>query len=262
MAFEAMPTRGGAPKRISEQEALGLALRRLRKRADLTQDQAAERAGVVVQSWRRYEWGERDLSYDKLGKLAEALGATREELLAERAVVIHEAPGRIVDLARERQGRARAKEELGPLTIRERVQAGAWLAADDLDQGEARALPSARDPRFPHAEQWLAEVVGDSVDLLRIYDGDLVHCIEATGIGYQPRTGDVVVVERLRFQGAERELTIKQVEVESDGKVILWPRSSNPRWNGPMQLVEGLRDGEVVEIRIRALVIASIRRLG
>lgn len=145
------------------------------------------------------------------------------------------------------------------LPVRETVQAGAWLLADDTGQAEPRRFPAARDPRFPNADQWLAEVRGDSMNLIGIVEGDLVHCVGADS-GYSPRTGDLVEVERLRFQGAEREITLKQVEVRADQTVLLWPRSSNPRWKDPLSFRLGVPEGEEIEVRIRAHIVASIRR--
>ena len=256
-----MPT-STTPKRIPDKKALGLALRKLRKRADLTQEQAAERADVVSTTWRRYELGQRDLSFDQLGELAQAIGFTREELLNEHAEItgapslaVH-APSVVASIA---GAPARAAQAI-TLPVRDRVQAGAWLAADDSGQVPARFLSAVRDQRYPHAEQWLSEVVGDSVNQLFIFDGDLVHCVDAIGIGYTPKTGDLVEVERLRFDGQERELTLKQIEISADGAVQLWPRSTNPRWREPLALSDGLGVGEDVEIRIRGLVISAIRR--
>ena len=233
-----------------------MALKRLRRRADLTQEQAAERAGVVVQSWRRYEWGERDLSYDKLGRLAEALGSTRDALLDERAAIL--GVSTVTTLPPQER---RASSDGAAIPIRDRVQAGAWLMADDTDQSTARTYPAATDPRFPYADQWLSEVLGDSVDQLRIFEGDLVHCVDVVAIGYFPKTGDIVEVERVRFQGAERELTLKQMEVTIDGEWLLWPRSSNLRWREPIEITAGMRESEDAEIRIRGLVVAVIRKL-
>lgn len=244
-------------ERLAERRALGQALKRLRKRADMTQEQAAEAAGVVVQSWRRYEWGDRDLTYDQLATLAEAVGGTREDLLEQSAAITTAAGATIASLP----PRARPAEGPTTLPIRDRIQAGAWLPADDLDQSEPRRQAAATDPRFPYAEQWLSEVVGDSVDQLRIFSGDLVHCVDAIGISYFPKTGDVVEVVRRRFQGAERELTIKQVEVTADGDWLLWPRSSNPRWRDPLEITAGMREAEDSEIRIRGLVLAVVRRI-
>lgn len=150
--------------------------------------------------------------------------------------------------------------ELAVLPIRGRVQAGAWLQVDEFSQVEPKAYPSAKDPRFPHADQWLSEVVGDSVNALGINDGDLVHVVDIWSGGWRPTTGDIVEVERERFQGQEREVTIKQVEVTQAGTYMLWPRSTNPRWKDPIRLAPEGMNAEDIEIRIRGLVIAAIRR--
>lgn len=253
-------TKPAAP--AAERKALGLAIKRLRKRADLTQETAAEAAGVVVQSWRRYEWGERELSVEKLERIARAIRSSREELLAVQADILATGHHDKVTPLPLRSSAELAQAQAQPfvsLPIRDRVQAGAWLQADDVAQVPPREWPAARDPRYPHARQWLSEVVGDSVNRLNIFEGDLVHCVDALDTSYFPRTNDIVEVERLRFDGRERELTIKQVEVTPTG-VLLWPRSTNPMWKNPVSLDDGLTEGEEAEVRIRALVIASIRR--
>lgn len=249
------------PKRLSEAEAFGQALKRLRKRAaggeGITQDHAAELAGVQTGSWRRYEWGERDLSLGRWTELAEAIGFTQRDLMLERARLLGEEPpareAEVVSFSR------RPQAEPGLLPIRGRVQAGAWLEVDDFSQVEPQRYPAARDPRFPTADQWLELVVGDSMNLAGILDGDLVHCVDATDIGYSPKTGDIVKVERLRADGALREVSIKEVEIVPDG-ARLWPRSTNARFREPLELTEGARDGEDMEVRVAALVLASIRR--
>jgi transcriptional regulator with XRE-family HTH domain len=68
----------------TEQQLLGRALKLLRKAAGMTQAEAAEAYGCEPGSWRRYEAGARDLSFDQLKALAEAVGSTREELVRTR----------------------------------------------------------------------------------------------------------------------------------------------------------------------------------
>lgn len=152
------------------------------------------------------------------------------------------------------------------LPILDTVQAGAFLLADDMDQGEPDTYPAALDPRYPTARQWLARVVGDSVnDLTRngrpagIYDGDLVQLVDAYDIGYEPQHDHVVLVERLRAGGRMRELTLKQIEVTPSG-VRLCGRSTNPKWNGPISLTDGAEDGEEFEVRIKALMVQALRQ--
>lgn len=149
------------------------------------------------------------------------------------------------------------------LPILDTVQAGAFLLADDMDQGEPKTYPAAIDPRYPQARQWLARVAGESVnDLTRngrpagIYDGDLVHLVDVYDIGYEPHNDDVVLVERQR--GSMRELTLKQVVITTKG-VQLCGRSTNPKWNGPISLTDGA-DGEDMEVRIKGLLLNAIRQ--
>ena len=247
---------------MSARLALGQAIRRLRKRADITQEQAAANMDVVVQTWRRYEWGERDLPLEKLDAVAAAVNATRDELLALQLDLLHgEGSAQVLSTpsAHPWTPPPTPANELGMLPVRDRVQAGAWLLADDLAQ-DGRHVPVVRDPRYPNANQWVDLVVGDSVNRLNIFDGDFVHLVDAIEIGYSPTTGDVVEVERLRFGGQERELTLKQVEVTPLG-VQLWPRSTNPRWQEAISVSYGLaEDEEEFEVRIRAKVISAFRR--
>lgn len=247
-----------------EAKLLGDALRALRNRRKISRDLAGERIGISAEGWRKYEIGAAKaiFSPDTQIRLTNALEASREELLEERARLAGEdPPARTAPTPAERTSWAQARApELTLLPIRDTVQAGAWLLADDYRQDTPASHPVARDPRFPQAAQWLSEVRGDSMNKLNIVEGDLVHCVDAVEIGYYPRTGDVVEVERLRFGGQERELTLKQVEVGPDG-IFLWPRSTNPRFRNALVLNDGADAGEEIEVRVRALVLAAIRRL-
>lgn len=53
----------------------------LRKKKDLTQEDAAEGAGVVLRSYRRYETGEREPVASTLIKLADFYGVTIDFLV-------------------------------------------------------------------------------------------------------------------------------------------------------------------------------------
>lgn len=220
-------------------------LRRLRTKAGLSAAELAARVGRSESAVRNQENGTNGIPATLAKKYAQVLGVTAAAILYG-------------DDAPSSQGPQPAM-----LPIRRRVQAGAWLTVDDTSQVPPRRYPAARDPRFA-ADQWLSEVVGDSMDALSdpapILEGDLVHCVDAVAIGYAPRTGDVVEAERLRFGGREVEVSLKQVVVTEKG-VELWPRSKNPRWREPLILLDGAPEEEI-EVRISGLVVGMLRRFG
>lgn len=144
------------------------------------------------------------------------------------------------------------------LVVRHKVQAGYWLEVDSTVQAITAQYPVAPDPRYATIEQWLEQVVGDSMDR-EIPEGAFAHVVDAIGLGYSPATGDLVIVERRRAGGLLRERTIKQVEITAAGTVQLWPRSTNPRWTEPLELSGGSKPGEDVEVEIVAKVIGDYR---
>ncbi len=250
------------PEDEAEQLAWGQAVASLRKRLNMTQPQLADALDWTVQNLGLYERGRRQgiLRRQIRKRLTDAMGVEPDELDRERSRLGMPAPETPATRSAFDRTPVPAMPSQQLLPIRDRAQAGAWLEADDFIQDWPRRYPAAKDPRYLHADQWLTEVAGDSVDQLRIFNGDFVHCVELAGIGRPVKTGDVVEVVRFRHGRSERELTIKQAEVTAQG-ILLWPRSSNPRWREPLELLHGTADGEEVEIEIRGLVLHTIRQL-
>lgn len=151
-----------------------------------------------------------------------------------------------------------AEPALQSLPLLGQVRAGAWLSLDDSGQDAPVMRPAAVDPRYPHAKQWLREVVGDSMDAKGIMSGDLVHLVDWAECGAGLTTGQIIEVTRYRDGGELREVTLKEVEVKSPGNFLLWPRSTNPRWKDPIILNGKADDGQ--EVRVTGLLLASIRR--
>jgi transcriptional regulator with XRE-family HTH domain len=150
------------------------------------------------------------------------------------------------------------------LPLRREARPGAWLEHDDAFELGHAAAPI--DPRWPRNLQWMTLVRGDSMNDLRrgeacigIIDGDFAQVVDAEAIGYEPTTDDIVEVERTREDEGQRfsEISIRQVEVASDGKVLLWSRSSNRRWKEPVEIIPG----ENAQARIIGRVIRLLRDL-
>lgn len=139
------------------------------------------------------------------------------------------------------------------LPIRFEVAASGFLARDELPQQPYgyRRVPSIAP--YPEAEQWLERVVNDSMNRL-LPPGSLIHVVSAIHINYLPQHDDIVVVERLRYGGALVERTVKQVALTPQGPE-LWPRSHNPQWSRPIQLIPD--ETSDYEVRIDAKVLRS-----
>jgi len=131
------------------------------------------------------------------------------------------------------------------------------LALDDSGQDEPPMIAVALDRRYPQARQWLREVRGDSMNARNIYPGDLAHIVEFIGSGVNLNTGMIVEVTRLRDDGALREITLKEVEVTESG-LLLWPRSTNARWQDPVRLDDD--SGADLQVEVSGLLIAKITR--
>lgn len=207
-------------------------LRATLEREGLTVEQWAAKAGVHKATIHRAMKDDYEFvtSSRTLNRLAQAVGAEAPDFLS--------------------------KVKLAPrfLPVRYKVQAGNWYEIDTEEPPEQAQLAVLPDPRFANVPQWLEKVVGDSVDL-KIPAGHYAHVVDAQELGYAPRDGDWVVVERRRDQGCTRERTIKQVEVRN-GQVALWPRSRNPKWASPVDLAVGSRPGDT-EVQIVGLVIGA-----
>lgn len=151
-----------------------------------------------------------------------------------------------------------AEPALQALPLLGQVRAGAWLSLDDSAQDGPVMLAAAVDPRYPHAKQWLREVIGDSMDAKGIMSGDLAHLVDWAECGAGLSTGQIIEVTRYRDGGELREVTLKEVEVKTPGNYLLWPRSTNPRWKEPIILNGTDDDGP--QVVVTGLLLASIRR--
>lgn len=141
------------------------------------------------------------------------------------------------------------------LLVRYRVQAGHWYEVGFDEPPVDFSIPVVPDPRYAEWPQWAELVVGPSANK-KIPEGHFAHVVDAIEMGYEPKDGDWVIVERRRSGGHVRERTIKQLEV-NDGVVRLWPRSTDQRFQEPVDYRNGAQDGEDVEVEIVGKVIGS-----
>lgn len=216
----------------------GERLRRLREAKGLSAAQLAQRVGRSESAVRNQENGTNGIPSPLAAQYAKALGTTAAHILYGEESVSQ--PSRLTPEY---------------LPVRYRVQAGLWYEVDDfVDELPTPEQAVAPNARFAAWRQWIELVAGDSMNQF-IADGCYAHVVDAIDMGYSPRTGDLVVVERRRMGGSLRERTIKQVEV-LPGAVRLWPRSTNPRWNEPLAY-SGEQADDGIEVEIVGYVIGA-----
>jgi transcriptional regulator with XRE-family HTH domain len=168
----------------SEQQLLGLAVAALRNRIvpRFSQEKAGEAFGTSGQGWAKYENGRAPSIFkpDVQRRLAEALGFNHAELLEEYERLKGDGHRSFSPVARPPRPDMHLVRPTAGLVVRETIQAGAWLDADDLGWAEQRRYAAAADPRFPAEAQYVALVRGDSMDQAGIFDGDFAHLVDIT----------------------------------------------------------------------------------
>lgn len=143
------------------------------------------------------------------------------------------------------------------------VQAGLWQAEYARPFAMADEFVSVGpDPRYAGLQRSAFKVLGDSMNLL-YPPGTTVIAVSFYDLGRGPKTGEKVIVVR-KVDGYE-EATIKEIEILADGRVALWPRSTNPEYSQALILpVNSFSDdfpdnGCHPEYRIVGLVTQSIK---
>ena len=149
-------------------------------------------------------------------------------------------------------------EQLSELPLLQPIRAGSFQEVDESGQDEPRFETVALDRRYASAQQWLRPVEGDSMNARNINPGDIAHIVELIGSGIRLVSGKIVEVTRTRAEGSLREITLKEVEVAENGTIILWPRSTNPRWKDPVRLDDD--SGSELTVEVTGVLLAKITR--
>lgn len=189
---------------------------------------------------------------DALALIAEALGTTSDYLMGR------DKDGELAPLTIVRSG--------DPLGFAGVAQAGVWSAVqDDYFNQDPEEVPAyvLPDPAYPRVRQYAWRARGSSMDLAGIYDGmwvvgaDAADYIDTYG---DIQTGDLVVAERSRYQGQERELTVKEIHYFRD-RYELRPVSSSPEFSTIVVPHNHGVDGHDQEVRIIGVVLTAYANL-
>lgn len=206
----------------------GLRVKKIRENKGFKQDYVAEKLGMSVPYYSQIENGKKVLSTKHTDKLAEILEVTVPQLF---------------------EGSNDSSSQT--ITIRGIAEAGNWqdiipdLSADKPQKVSIPIMPASVSNAHGMT------VKGDSMD--RFYpDGTTIICAEIADYN-DLKDGQHVICEVWNEKGRV-EKTIKEVKKEEDG-MLLWARSTNPKWQQPVFVSEDTPD----HIKITAVVLGSFR---
>lgn len=210
------------------------------------------RSGISYDSINKYLRGDVD---NPRGNVLEKLAGT----IGRPAIWLKE--GIEVSAPAELHRAARAP---GTAPLVATVEAGAWREVDELNQEDPEWVTVPADDKFPDATQRVYDVSGDSMNRLEphpITPGSRIVAVDYDEIASRSPLRDklVVVIQRSRNGGQERELSVKQV-AWFDDRIEFQPRSSNPKHKAIVVEHDNWEDNGV-EVAIVGLVRDIIHRL-
>lgn len=199
----------------------------------------ARRAQLNPVTVRAYLNETRELSSHRAATaIAGALGVSVEELMGS------------VELKPAR-GRASSQSEVRAAFVKGVAAAGAWVEETTLHDISDYCVPVVPG-RYAALNQYAFKIVGTSMDAARLFDGDYAICVDYWAARSAPSDGDIVVVERR--QGGLTERTCKLIR-SIEGGFELWPQSTDPKWQKPIQINRNLEASDGIEIEIVSLVV-------
>lgn len=148
-------------------------------------------------------------------------------------------------------------QKSGTIPTKGEVAAGQWLDIDvEIDPRDIEQFPIAADPFYPYEAQYGLIVRGNSMN--RVFSsGEVLHCLDVWKAPIEPEEDDIVIVERIRAQAGQREVTAKRITKR--GKlIVLSPDSTEAKWKPIEFNPKDGHDGDE-EVRVVAVVLATYR---
>jgi hypothetical protein len=158
-----------------------------------------------------------------------------------------------------------APQRMGSIRVIGEVAAGVFKDTLQYEPADQFEMEIPTDPRYARYRKQGLMVSGPSMNL--IYpEGSvvvIVSVIDLADEGYEPRTGQRVVVQRTNEVG-QVEATVKELQIDAEGHAWLWPRSDHPQFQQPWKVPatwegSGEFDEHTDNLRITALVVGSYR---
>lgn len=224
-------------------------IRTVRKRLDLTQAELAERIGVSTAAVGQWETAKTVPSQDSLHKLSDLTGEPIDWFFDRQVAPKIIRPPEVVPAP---------VMDAAAIAVRGTVQAGVWRHVEPDEHTVQEYVRVPLDRAYDGLRVYGLRVAGASMNL--VYPpGTILLCVKLLDLGREPRNGERVIVLRQR-EGDGSELTVKEFRIEPNGEHRLYPRSTHPAFQEPLQLPKGKDAGEIIEVQ--SVVIASVKYEG
>lgn len=143
------------------------------------------------------------------------------------------------------EGLSFSSAPIGMIPVTGRVAANTWLSVDDMDfsYNDIEYVPSAGG----HPVEWQFALIVEGNCLNKIaQNGERLVCLNIIAAQIEIESGDLVIVERRRYDGQMVERTAKRVRLAADG-FELWPESTDPAHQEPIRLYR-MPEGEEIQV--------------
>jgi transcriptional regulator with XRE-family HTH domain len=209
---------------------IGWKIKNLRTQLGMTQAELGKKVGDYPQATvAKWENDKQFPRTEAIMGLAEIAGVSHMQFVGLEPIPTSELPGRSVEVVT-------------------RVQAGAWQAAVELDRSERFNVPVVLPKKWDNVPIHAARVDGDSMN--HYYpDGSIVFATALENMPGGLKSGQHVIV--VKEEHGEYEVTLKEYVVDEQGNKWLWPRSSSPEHQTPIQY------SPRSQIEIRAVVVGA-----
>lgn len=142
---------------------------------------------------------------------------------------------------------------IGSIRVLGYVEAGDWKEAVKMPQDDQWHVSIPTPGDYERYRKFALSVRGPSMDR-RYPPGSILVCVDYYELGRDPASGERVIVHR--HKGDLTEATCKLYQRDSEGHPWLWPESTHPEHQTP---IDPTADPEADEVCITAKVIGSYR---
>lgn len=214
---------------------IGARIRELRRSQGLAQHELGAKIGVPQSTVHKWEADKQLPSDENAESLAKYFGMSVPEILGYNLALVADMPGRRVNVIGE-------------------LAAGNWTDSPTWPDDDQYQISAFLPPGWEDSPIDAFEVRGPSMN--KVYpDGTIVYVAPYDQVPGGARNGDYVVAIRENEDG-EFERSVKKYVIDDEKKTWLFPESTHPEHQAPLEFKK--KDRSPTAVKIAGMVIAGV----